>query len=416
MRVPPALFHRRFTLLWAGLLISVAGSQMQLSALHWHIRIITGEPNPLALGSIGLARILPVILFSLIGGAVADNLNRRKVLFLTQSSMALIALALAGLTFSGQIRLWHIYTLTAIQAVAIAFDLPARQALVPNLVPTKDLPNAFSLNSIAFNTGAILGPAFSGLIIATGGQGYTYLINAISFLAVLAALVLMGPVMQQKKPRQGALVKFSDIREGIHFIATHPIIFSTMLLDFFATFFSSANTMMPIIAKDILKVGEVGYGLLSSAQPIGAVTAGLIFSQISVVRRQGKLFLGSVVIFGLTTIWFGLAQNFYLAMLALVGMGAADSVSTILRNTIRQLQTPDHIRGRMTSINQIFFQGGPQLGEWEAGVVGQLFSVPVAIISGGVGAILAVIAIAWRWPQLRSYNGDEPLAVSAAAD
>jgi len=391
-------------------MISVAGSQMQLAALHWHIRILTGEPDPLALGSIGLARILPVIVFSLVGGAVADTFNRRKIMFITQSAMALVALALAALTFSGQMQLWHIYTLTAIQAVAIAFDLPARQALVPNLVPAQDLPNAFSMTSIASNTGSILGPALSGLVIAAGGQGFTYLINAFSFLAVLAALALMGPVAQQAKPRRGPVINLTDIREGIHFIATRPIIFSTMLLDFFATFFSSANTMMPIIAKDILKVNEVGYGILSSAQSIGAVSAGLIFSQVRVIRRQGRMFLGSVVVFGLMTILFGLSHSFPLAILALVGIGAADSVSTIIRNTIRQLQTPDYIRGRMTSINQIFFQGGPQLGEWEAGMVGQFFGVPAAIISGGMGAILAVAIIAWRWPQLRTYNGDEPVA------
>lgn len=416
IHIPPALHHRRFRLLWGGLMVSIAGSQMQLWALHWHIRALTGEPNPLALGSIGLARILPVLIFSLIGGAVADSFNRRKVLFITQSTMALVALGLALLTFSEQIQLWHIYALTALQAVAIAFDLPARQALVPNLVPAKDLPNAFSLNSIAFNTGAILGPALSGLVIAGWGQGYTYLINAISFLAVLAALVAMGTVQQQIKAHQGSVVNLSDIREGIQFIASHPIILSTMLLDFFATFFSSANTMMPIVARDILGVNEVGYGLLSAAQSIGAITAGTVFSQVKTVRRQGPLFLGAVIVFGLTTILFGLARSLLLAMIALIGMGAADSVSTIIRNTIRQLQTPDYIRGRMTSINQIFFQGGPQLGEVEAGLVAQFFGVPFAIVSGGIGAIVAVIWVTQRWPQLRTYNGDEPIAASSPAN
>jgi MFS family permease len=174
--------------------------------------------------------------------------------------------------------------------------------------------------------------------------------------------------------------------------------------------------MMPIIARDILKVGEYGYGLLSSAQSIGAVAAGLVISQINAIRRQGPIFLAAVVVFGLATIAFGLSHNFLLAMAALILMGAADSVSTIIRNTIRQLQTPDYIRGRMTSINQLFFQGGPQLGEVEAGVVAQLFGVPAAIISGGVGCILAVMWIAKRFPQIAVYNGDEPVKAGAAAD
>jgi MFS family permease len=390
-------------------MISIAGSQMQLWALHWHIRDLTSEANPLALGGIGLARILPVVVFSLIAGVVADTANRRRVLFITQTAMALLALTLALLTFSGKITIWHIYALTAAQAVAIAFDLPARQAMIPNLVPARDLPNAFSLTSIAFNTGAIVGPALSGLVIASLGQGYTYLSNAFSFLAVILALLQIGPVAQRPDPQKASGVGLSAIRDGVKFIVSHPIILSTMLIDFFATFFASANTMMPIVARDILRVGEVEYGFLSAAQSIGAVTAGLIISQITVVRWQGPVFLTSVIIFGAATVGFGLSSQFVLAMLFLIVIGAADSVSTIIRNTIRQLQTPDHIRGRMTSINQIFFQGGPQLGEVEAGVAAQLFGVPFAIISGGVGTIVAVLLIARRWPQLRHYRGDDLL-------
>jgi len=413
---PPALRHRRFSLLWTGLLISMAGSYMQLSALHWQIRALSDEPNPIALGGIGLARILPVILFSLIGGAVADSLNRRKVLFFTQSGMALVALALAALTFQDRIQIWQIYLLTAIQAVAAAFDLPARQALVPNLVPARDLPNAFSMNSIAFNTGAILGPALSGIVIAGLGLGYAYLINAISFLAVLLALVAIGKVPQARVPSHRQVVSLSAIRDGWRFIAHRPIILSTMLIDFFATFFSSANTMMPIIARDILHVGEVGYGLLSSAQSIGAVSAALVISQVKIIHRQGLVFLSAVAVFGLSTILFGLATSFWLAMLALFGMGAADSISAIIRNTIRQLNTPDHLRGRMVSINQIFFMGGPQFGEVEAGIVAKFFGVPFAIVSGGIGCLLAVAWISQRWPQIRTYQGDEPALAATAAD
>ena len=414
LHIPPSLYHRRFRLLWLGLLISIAGTQMQTWALFWHIRTLTDLP--IALGGVGLARILPVIIFSLVGGAMADVVNRRRLLLVTQSAMTLLALLLAWLTLRGSITLWQIYALTAMQAMTAAFDIPARQALVPNLVPARDLPNAFSLTSIAFQTGAIIGPAMSGLVIAYWGQSYTYLINALSYLAVIVALLLMGPVAQQADPERRSNVSLASIKEGIQFILSQPIILGSMLLDFFATFFSSANTLMPLYARDVLGVGVVAYGWLSAAQSIGAVLAALVASQVEHFRRQGVILLSSVVAFGLATILFGLARSFLVAMLALALVGAADSISMIIRNTIRQIQTPDYIRGRMTSVTQIFFMGGPQLGEIEAGVVAQLFSVPFAIISGGVGCLLAVAWIARRWPQLRRYDGAEPSLAQAPAD
>jgi len=404
VKFPPSLKHQKFFYLWLGLLVSIAGSQMQLAAIHWHIRELSGADfAALALGSIGLARIGPVIVFSLIAGSVADNTDRRRLLIVTQTGMALLAGLLAWLTFTNMLQLWHIYAITALQAVAVSFDLPARQALVPNLVPARDLPNAFSMTSIAFNTGAILGPTLSGLVIANWGLGFTYLINGISYLAVIIALVLIGTIPQQFSQRKA--VSWTAIREGLSFIWNNQVIKATMLTDFFATFFSSANTLMPIVAKDILKVGAQEYGWLSSAQSVGSVSAALVISQMRTIRRQGPVFLTSVVIFGLGTIAFGLSSSVAAAFLALVVVGAADSVSTIIRNTIRQLNTPDHIRGRMTSINQIFFQGGPQLGEVEAGVMAQLFGAPFAIVSGGVGCIIAVGVIMRRWPMLRSYDG-----------
>jgi MFS family permease len=410
-RVPPALRHRRFTILWLGLLVSIAGSHMPVAAIHWHIRELSAVPNPLALGGIGLARILPIVIFSLIGGAAADTFNRRTILLITQSIMALCALGLAALTYRGQIEIWQIYALTAIAAGAIAFDLPARQAMVPNLLPPDDLPSAFSMTSIAFNTGAIVGPALSGIVIAGLGQGYTYFFNAISYLAVIASLIAIGSVAQDTSRSPG--VRVSAIVEGVRFIFARKIILSSMLLDFFATFFASTNTLMPIIARDLLRVGVTGYGWLVAAQPIGAVIAALVVSQAQVLRRQGRLLVGAVIAFGVSTMLFGLANAFLLAMLMLVAMGAADAVSTIIRNTIRQLQTPDTMRGRMTSINQVFFQGGPQFGEVEAGIVAQFLGVTFAIISGGIGTIVATMLIIRRWPVLLAYNGDEPVPLEA---
>lgn len=419
MTLPPAFRHRRFTLLWVGMLISMAGSQMQIWALFWHIRTLTDQP--IAISGIGLVRFFPILLFSLIGGLVADLYSRRKIIFLTQSVMTLAALGLAVLTAQGTVQIWHIYALTAVQAVAASFDNPARQALVPNLVPREDLPSAFSMMSMASNVGSIVGPALSGMVISSYGQAYTYYFNAASFLAVLAAIILMGPVPQisagktgtpvfrSQEPVNGLSSAVGAIGEGIRFIISRPIILGSMLLDFFATFFSSANTLLPFVARDILKVGAVQYGWLSAAQSIGSVTVALVISQRANLRRQGVMLLAAVAVFGAATTVFGLARSFVLVMLALMVVGASDTVSTILRNTIRQMQTPDYIRGRMVSINQIFFTGGPQLGEIEAGIVAQALTTPFAIVSGGIGCIVTALLVAWRWPQLRRYNGDEPM-------
>jgi len=415
IHIPPALKHRQFTLIWVGLIISMIGSQMQQWALFWHISQLSKAP--IAVSIVGGVRFGAVLCFSLIGGLVADRANRRTVLFLTQSISLLVSFALGILTLIGVIQIWHIYVLSAIQASAQAFDLPARQSLVPNLVPREDLPNAFSLQSIAFSVGAIVGPALSGVVIGYLGQAYAYFINAFSFLAVIFALAAMGSVPQQRSiAEKGFKAALIDIRDGIRFIRSQPLILSSMILDFFATFFASANTLLPYFSQYILHIGEVAYGWLAAAPSVGAVLVGLIISQFNNIRRQGQFLIFSVVVFGLATILFGISRLYAIIFLALVITGAADSVSTIIRNTIRNLNTPDSIRGRMTGVNQIFFMGGPQLGEIEAGAAAQGFGVPFAIISGGIGTILIVFLIAARWPILLRYNGDEPVQAGSPVD
>jgi MFS family permease len=405
IHIPPALQHRRFRLLWIGLLISVAGSRMQFAAILWNIRVLSDQP--IALGAIGLARVVPVIIFSLVGGAIADAFDRRRILFVTQAVLIGTASTLAWLSWSDQIQLWHIYALTVIEAIASSFDLPARQSLTPNLVPARDLPNAFSIQSIAFTVGSIAGPALSGLFIGYLGLASVYLTNAISYLAIVFALILMGPVAQQHAARKSASpLNLQDIREGIQFILSRPIILSSMLLDFFATFFSAANALMPIFAKDILNVGEIGYGWLLAAESVGSALTAAVISQIDEIKHQGRVLLGAVVSFVVWTIVFGVSRWYWVTFLGLALMGASDTVSMIIRNTIRQLRTPDYIRGRMTSVNQIFFMGGPQLGELEAGLVAQFFGAPIAVITGGIGCILATSWVARKWPQLRTYEGE----------
>ena len=415
LTLPPSLKHKQFSYLWFGQAISVVGSQMQVWALFWHIDQITRLP--LALGMVGAARVVPIVIFSIFGGAYADLFDRRKLMFVTQTSQAFLAFLLFYMTASGQIQLWHIYLITALQAVAFAFDIPARQALIPNLVPRETLPNALSMSSIASQLGSIIGPAFSGVVIAGWGLSYTYLINGISFASVILALILMGNVQQDQSLKQlHHRVDKEMIREGLTFTFSNPLIISSMVLDFVATFFASANTLMPIFAREVLDVGAKGYGLLSAAQSVGAVTAAAIMSQIKEIKHQGRVLLVSVVGFGFATIIFGVSHIFWLSWFGLVLAGASDTVSMVIRQTIRQLQTPDKLRGRMTSVNQIFFAGGPQLGEIEAGIVGQLFGVQWAAISGGIACIIGVTGITKIWPQLPRYYGNEPVLAGTTSE
>jgi MFS family permease len=377
---------------------------MQFWALLWHVRTLTDQP--IVLGAIGLTRLLPILGFSLLGGLLADRHDRRKILFFTQLVQTLVAVCLGLLTLLGELQIWHIYLLLTIESVAVAFDNPARQSLTPNLVPKTDLTSAFGMGSIASNFGAIVGPAISGFLIAGVGLQWVYWINAFSFTALIGALAVIGPVRQQQE-LQPTIKQNTAIGEGFKFTFSHPIIVSTMLLDFFATLFSSANRLLPFIAIDVLGVGAVAYGWLSAAQSIGAVGVALFLSQKTNLRSQGWIVMISVTFFGLATVLLGLSRSFIMAMIALILIGAADSVSTIIRNTIRQLQTPDTIRGRMIGINQIFFVGGPELGEVEAGLVAQLWGTPVAIVSGGIACVIAVLGIGLRWPQLVRYDGGQ---------
>jgi MFS family permease len=393
-------------LYWIGHLISFMGSQMQLWAIYWHLRALSDQP--VVISGIGLVRFLPVIFFSLIAGVAADRFDRRKMTILTQVALTLVALILGFSTAQGTITLWLLFGLVTIQSVAVAFDTPARQALIPSMVLRENLASAYSLTSIGSKVGGILGPAIAGLVIAYLGLQWAYWINAISYLAVIIALIAMGSVKDEieKKPFELQRLSF-DIREGIEFIKNSPVIFSAMILDFFGSFFSSANTLLPFVAIDILHVGPIQYGWLSASQSIGTVMIGVYLSQKTNLKRQGLLITISVAAFGLATILFGVSTSYWLTMLALILIGVFDGLSTIIRNTVRQLLTPDAMRGRMMSITQIFFKGGPQLGEVESGLMAQAFGVSFAIISGGVGCLAAAFVVAKKFPQLWEYNGDE---------
>jgi MFS family permease len=412
MRLPPAFHHRNYRIFWLGQTLAWAGTQMGMWALFWHIRSLTDQP--LALGVVGLIRIIPILLLSLFAGLIADAFNRRYVLVTTQSLFGLIALTLGVLTLRNQVTLGLLYVFLAMQAMTQAFDLPASQSIMPNLVPAKDLHNAFSVEAFAYQIGSLVGPALGGRLIASLGQGAPYLVSAGAFFSMVSLLLILGPIPQSPRLKQGKVINFADIAQGVKFTMRNPLIFGSMLLDFFATSLTRADTLMPIIARDILGVGPVEYGWLSAAQSLGSTLAGVFLAQIKEFRHQGRILLAAVSMVGIGTILFGTSRSFPISMLALAAVGASDAVSSVIRNTIRQLQTPDQLRGRMVSVNQIFFMGGPQLGEIRSGIIGQFAGVPLAITSGGAACLLALGWIAYQFPQLRRYDGGENAVISTS--
>jgi len=409
-----SLRHRNFRLLWAGQLVSVSGSAMQTAAILWHVALVAPPGRKaIALGLVGLVRVLPIIGFSLVSGVVADVFDRRRVMIVTQTVMAMLAVALAVLTMGGLRTPWPIYVIAACSSAAGAFDGPARHALIPNLVPREHLANALSLNTIMFQAASVVGPSLAGIVVAAGGVAAAYWVNAASFLCVISALLLMRGVQGRGGDAVGrAPGEFSlgAALEGIRFVFSQPLIRSSMLLDFFATFFSSATALLPIFAQDILGVGAHGYGWLYAAPSIGALVASAAMVRlVDRIDRRGLVLLWAVAGYGLATVAFGLSHSFWLMFACLALTGLADTVSTVFRNVIRQLETPDHLRGRMVSVNMVFFLGGPQLGEVEAGVVAQLFGATAAVVSGGIACVATTGWVAARYPQLRNYRGDEPM-------
>jgi MFS family permease len=414
-----ALRHHDFRLMWLGQLVSTVGTEMQYAALNWHImtllrgqtvsltvlgQSVTLDAAALGLGATGLVRVIPIVLCALPGGLAADAIDRRRILLVTQSASGVVALAMGILTLRGSVSLPAMYGLIALGAVAVAFDNPARQSLVPRLVPREHLANAVSLNTLMWQIATILGPALTGILMGLVGVdvGLLYVLNGLSFFAVVLALLAM-----RYRGARGVNVGglgWRALLDGFRFSFDTKIIWSTMLLDFLATFFSSARTMLPLIASDILRTDVAGYGVLATAQSVGAVLAGGVMALQRGLDRQGPVLLTSVVVYGAATALLGLSGMFAVSYLCLAVTGAADTVSTVIRGSVRQLVTPDSLRGRMTAVNMVFFMGGPQLGELEAGLVAAAFSVPAAIVSGGIATMLMTVWIARRYPMLRKLD------------
>jgi MFS family permease len=408
-----ALRHRNYRLIWIGLLASMTGSTMQNAALLWHVSLLVPpERKGLALGLVGLVKVVPIIFFSMVSGVVADAWNRRRLMLFTQTGSAIVAASLALVAYSGSSTVWPVYALAALSAAVATFDLPARQALVPMLVPREHLPNAISLNTIMFQTASVIGPSLGGVLIAASSVAWAYAVNALSFAFVIVALLMMRDVPERQPSEAGSRddVSWHAALQGLQFVFRQPLIRSTMLLDFFATFFSSATALLPIFAQDILKVGPEGYGWLYAAPAFGAVaTSAAMIPYTARIERRGPVLLWAIAVFGLATVVFGVSRWFWLTFACLAVTGAADTISIIIRNIVRQLETPDRLRGRMIGVNMVFFIGGPQLGEFEAGAVANWLGATFSVVSGGVGCLIATGWVTAATPALRRYRASASL-------
>jgi MFS family permease len=401
MSTPLSAFRSRdFRLLWLGNLVSLTGGEMTRTAVSWQILELSGG-DPLALGMIGAARLIPMVALALGSGVLADAFDRRKLMMGAQVLMMLTSLALALITSLSLSALWLIYLLTALASAAMTINQPARTALIPSLVPGEHLAGALSLNIMAWQLASVFGPTAAGVVIQAAGVGAVYWLDVASFSAILVSLLLMKSREVPGRPRS---VTLAAAIEGLTFVRRHKLIFNTMLLDFLATFFGAATVLLPIYAQDILAVGPQGLGLLYAAPSIGAVTASVVTSVIGIGRRQGLLLMWAVIIYGLSTAVFGLSTNFWLSVAMLALNGASDTISMVVRHNIRNLETPDELRGRTTAVNMLFFSGGPQLGEIEAGVAARLLGVPLSVAAGGVACAVMSWWLSMRTPELISYR------------
>ena len=376
------LRYRDFRLLWIGFFVSQVGSQMQIVAVAWQVYRLTNDP--LALGGLGLARVLPVIVFGIFGGVIADVVDRRTLLLVTQTALMLNSLALFFLTASDHVTLFVLYAFCLVSGSAVALNNPARQAMIPTLVPDEVLPRALGLSVTSWQLATVVGPTVGGIVLAARGPAPVYLIDAASFVAVIVVLLA---IRSRGVADPEARADWRSVVEGLRFLRRTPILLALMLLDFLGTFFAGAMLLLPIFADQLLRVGASGLGLLFAAPSVGSALVAFSIAVKGPPPLAGKTVLASVALYGLAIAAFGAATSFPLALLFLTIAGAADGISTVVRQTLRQLLTPDELRGRMTGVSMIFFMGGPQLGELEAGVVGRLLGVRTSVILGGVACV-----------------------------
>lgn len=385
-----ALHHRNFRLIWLGQLASALGANMQAIAIGWHIYQMTD--SALALGFAALFRAVPFMTLSLLGGAFADSMDRRRLLMLTQGVQMAVSVALAAATIAGIESPWIIYAVALAGGVLQAFDGPARQALVPNLVPRTDLANALTLNTLARQAATIVGPGLGGIAIAIVGVGPTYLVNAIGAVAVVAPLVAMSGVAVKPAPTPGS--NLQRIGDGLKFAWAEPLVLLPLAIDFLTRALGSPRGLLPVFARDIFGVGPEGLGWLAAAAAVGAVAGGFWLGSLRRTRWPVVLMLSAYMFEGLTNAGFAVSPNVVIGWGMLCLGGICNVGGEVLFATIVQLRTPDHLRGRTTALTGMFASGGPQLGHFEVGALAQVIGPISASVFNGVAAAGVVVAIA----------------------
>ena len=399
-RDPLAPLRDRYFVFYAASRLCSAIAQTLLQAIiAWQVYQITG--TALSLGILGLMKLVPALAVSLLGGAVADSYDRRRILMATQVPPLVSSAVLLLVTLHGPASVLLIYALVALLAISTSFENPARQSLLPLVVPREIFPGAVILTSSIQQIGFVIGPAVGGLIIAKVGLAGAYGAHIVLILGVLLSLVFVRARYDAHRRQR---VNMTAIREGVGFVRHNQVLLGAMTLDMFAVIFGGATALLPIYATKILKAGAIGYGLLTSALPVGAVTMSIALVFLPPIQRTGRALLIAVTGFGLATMTFGLMRSLPLSLLAYALTGACDQVSVIMRQTTIQLATPDALRGRVSAISSIFVGASNQIGAIESGFVAAVTNAVFSVASGGLASVAVAAIVRTTMPKLWHYD------------
>jgi len=368
------------------------------AAVAWQVYAISN--SALQLGLIGLVRFVPALGMSLIGGAVADSYNRRNIILISQLVPLTVAVVMLAAIASGRVTLALLYAVVLVTGLASAFEQPARQAILPAIVPPYLFARAVAINSTMQALAFATGPTVAGAAIASFGIAAAYIAYGVFVLLSMTAMVWVPAVRSQSRSGVG----WNAIREGLHFVWSRPVLLGAMTLDMFAVIFGGARALLPIYATDILDAGAFGYGLLYAASEVGALLMSILLLVLPPIDRIGRALLLSVAAYGIATMAFGISRSFVLSLIAFTAVGMADQVSVITRTMTIQFLTPDELRGRVSAVNSIFISASNQLGAVESGFVAALTNATFSVVSGGLGCLAVVGIVAARVPALRNYR------------
>ncbi|HET8738614.1 MAG TPA: MFS transporter [Acidimicrobiia bacterium] len=406
--ITPLRESPRFRVLYAGQFLASIGRQVTVVAVPYQLYILTG--STLAVGALGLAQFIPLIVVSIVGGAVADAFDRRKLLVAGHLLLGMTAVGLLINASLAQPLVWPLYALSSLNAGLTAFNSPARAAAIPALVRRELIAPGFALNSTMQEVAAAVGPAVAGVLIAQYDLSVTYTIEAVAFLVAAVIMVWLGPLRPEGG---GRAVGLSSIREGFRYLKSQPLLQSGFLIDLNAMIFGMPTALFPALGTDVFGGDATTVGLLYAAPGVGALVGALTSGWVGGVSRRGRVVVVAVVVWGIAIAIFGLISLLPLALVLLAVAGAADVISAVMRNTILQLVVPDALRGRLSAVHSALAGGGPRLGDLEAGAVATLTSVRFSVVSGGLACIVGALAIARWMPQLWAYSDE---AVASATD